>query len=186
LVEAYAQCENEVKFMSVRFGNVLGSSGSVVPIFDEQIKTGGPVTVRDKRMTRFFMSIPEAAGLVLRSAAMGVNGDRFILDMGKPVKICDLAQQMISLAGMTLGKEIDIQYTGMLAGEKLHEELIYPDEIMEDTSHTKIRKIKCSEPTKQQNLHRLITTINSWNAGSHTCNRAWLHNLLKEHSLPSN
>ena len=186
LVEAYAQRENEVKFMSVRFGNVLGSSGSVVPIFDEQIKTGGPVTVRDKRMTRFFMSIPEAAGLVLRSAAMGVNGDRFILDMGKPVKICDLAQQMISLAGMTPGKEIDIQYTGMLAGEKLHEELIYPDEIMEDTSHTKIRKIKCSEPTKQQNLHRLITTINSWNAGSHTCNRAWLHNLLKEHSLPSN
>ena len=186
LVEAYAQRENEVKFMSVRFGNVLGSSGSVVPIFDEQIKTGGPVTVRDKRMTRFFMSIPEAAGLVLRSAAMGVNGDRFILDMGKPVKICDLAQQMISLAGMTPGKEIDIQYTGMLVGEKLHEELIYPDEIMEDTSHTKIRKIKCSEPTKQQNLHRLITTINSWNAGSHTCNRAWLHNLLKEHSLPSN
>ena len=186
LVEAYAQRENEVKFMSVRFGNVLGSSGSVVPIFDEQIKTGGPVTVRDKRMTRFFMSIPEAAGLVLRSAAMGVNGDRFILDMGKPVKICDLAQQMISLAGMTLGKEIDIQYTGMLAGEKLHEELIYPDEIMEDTSHTKIRKIKCSEPAEQQNLHRLITTISSWNAGSHTCNRAWLHNLLKEHSLPSN
>lgn len=186
LVEAYAQRENEVKFMSVRFGNVLGSSGSVVPIFDEQINTGGPVTVRDKRMTRFFMSIPEAAGLVLRSAAMGVSGDRFILDMGEPVKICDLAQQMVSLAGMTLGKEIDIQYTGMLAGEKLHEELIYSDEIMQDTSHSKIRKIKCSAPNKQPDLHRLISAINSWNATDHTCNRAWLHNLLKEPSLPSN
>ena len=186
LVDAYAQRENKVKFMSVRFGNVLGSSGSVVPIFKEQIETGGPVTVRDKRMTRFFMSIPEAAGLVLRSAAMGTNGDRFILDMGEPVKICDLAKQMISLAGLTPDKEIDIKYTGMLAGEKMHEELVYSDEIMADTLHSKIRKIECLESGEPQDLRRLITTVNAWNASDHTCNRVWLQNLLEEYRLPSN
>ena len=186
LVDAYAQRENKVKFMSVRFGNVLGSSGSVVPIFKEQIETGGPVTVRDKRMTRFFMSIPEAAGLVLRSAAMGTNGDRFILDMGEPVKICDLAKQMISLAGLTPDKEIDIKYTEMLTGEKMHEELVYSDEIMADTLHSKIRKIECLESGEPQDLHRLITTVHAWNASDHTCNRVWLQNLLEEYRLPSN
>ena len=132
------------------------------------------------------MSIPEAAGLVLRSAAMGTNGDRFILDMGEPVKICDLAKQMISLAGLTPDKEIDIKYTGMLAGEKMHEELVYSDEIMADTLHSKIRKIECLESGEPQDLRRLITTVNAWNASDHTCNRVWLQNLLEEYRLPSN
>ena len=142
IMEGHSLVGGSTRFITVRFGNVLGSSGSVVPIFQKQIKEGGPVTVRDRQLTRFFMSIPEAAGLVLHSAALGQNGDRFILDMGKPVRIADLAEQMIRLSGKTPGREIEIQFTQLLPGEKLHEELHNTCEQLTETSHPKIKRIQ--------------------------------------------
>jgi len=128
------------RYIIVRFGNVLGSSGSVVPIFKEQIRRGGPVTVTHPEMTRFFMTIPEAVALVLQAAAMGGGGDVFVLDMGEPVKIFDLARRMISLYGLKVGKDIDIKITGLRPGEKLFEELFNEDEVIEKTAHPKINR----------------------------------------------
>jgi FlaA1/EpsC-like NDP-sugar epimerase len=142
LIEGHAFASEGVHFISVRFGNVLGSSGSVVPIFQKQIEEGGPVTVRGETVSRFFMSIPEAAGLVITSAALGVNGDQFILDMGQPVRIADLAEQMIRLSGKTPGKEIAIEFSELLPGEKVHEALNSADEELTDTPHPKIKRIE--------------------------------------------
>ena len=142
LIKGHSLGGNGTNFMSVRFGNVLGSSGSVVPIFQKQIEQGGPVTVRGNKTTRFFMSIPEAAGLVLSSAVLGVNGDQFILDMGKPVRIFDLAEQMIRLSGKLPDEEIEIKITELLPGEKAHESLHSEDEQLADTSHSKIRRVE--------------------------------------------
>jgi FlaA1/EpsC-like NDP-sugar epimerase len=142
IMEGHALVGGNTRFITVRFGNVLGSSGSVVPIFQKQIEEGGPVTVRDRELSRFFMSISEAAGLVLHSAVLGQNGDRFILDMGEPVCIADLAEQMIRLSGKTPGREIEVQFTQLLPGEKLHEELYNPSEQLTETSHPKIKRIQ--------------------------------------------
>lgn len=134
--------KSATRYMAVRFGNVLGSAGSVVPIFMDQIRRGGPITVTDPRMTRFFMTIPEASHLVLEAAAMGRGGEVFVLDMGEPIHIVDLAQDLIRLAGLP-SDAIEIVFTGLRPGEKLYEELYQDEEEMMPTAHPKIRAVYC-------------------------------------------
>uniref|UniRef100_UPI0035A13C5D UDP-N-acetylglucosamine 4,6-dehydratase family protein n=1 Tax=Glaesserella sp. TaxID=2094731 RepID=UPI0035A13C5D len=135
---------NETTFSMVRFGNVLGSSGSVIPLFKKQIEQGGPITVTDPRIIRYFMTIPEAAQLVIQAGAMAKGGDVFILDMGEPVKIVDLAANLINLSGLTIKNEsnpngdIEIKFTGLRPGEKLYEELLIGDDNVEKTAHERI------------------------------------------------
>ena len=145
LAEMYLQSlatrPSRTKFMAVRFGNVLGSSGSVVPTFRRQIEAGGPVTVTHPDVTRFFMTIPEAVSLVLQSSAFGNGGEIFVLDMGKPVRIADLAHQMIALSGLTPNRDIEIAFTGLRPGEKLYEELSHGGENVTPTAHPKITRL---------------------------------------------
>jgi FlaA1/EpsC-like NDP-sugar epimerase len=145
VLQALAQEQEDTRFTMVRFGNVLGSSGSVVPLFREQIANGGPVTVTDARIIRYFMTIPEAAELVIQAGAMGQGGDVFVLDMGEPVRIVDLAKRMIHLCGFVEKNDehdegdIEIVYTGLRPGEKLYEELLIGDNVS-DTKHLKIMR----------------------------------------------
>ena len=137
-VEAESQRYLGTRFATVRFGNVLGSSGSVVPIFRRQIARGGPVTVTDERMTRYFMTIPEAVQLIIRSGSIGSGGEVFVLDMGEPVEIMQLAKDMIELSGLRPGEDIAIEVVGRRPGEKLHEELFNPHERPQPTPSEKI------------------------------------------------
>lgn len=138
-----AHCKT--KFVTTRFGNVLGSNGSVIPLFRKQIEKGGPVTVTDPEIIRYFMTIPEACRLVLEASVIGESGYIYIFDMGEPVKIYALAVQMIELAGLIPGKNIEIEFTGLRPGEKLYEELLADTEISEKTSHEKVMKSKVRE-----------------------------------------
>lgn len=154
IAELYVQSLNDhyeklgvrhTAFVTTRFGNVLGSNGSVVPIFKRQIEAGGPVTVTHPEITRFFMTIPEACSLVLEASVMGKGGEIYIFDMGSPVKIYDLARKMILLSGLELGKDIEIVFTGLRDGEKLYEELLSKKEDTLPTHHHKILKAKVSQ-----------------------------------------
>ena len=136
-------CQNlaalsKTKFITTRFGNVLGSAGSVVPLFQKQIESGGPVTVTHKDITRYFMTFPESVGLILQAGSMGKGGEIFVLDMGKPVLIRNLAEQMIRLSGVSSGGAVEIVYTGLRPGEKLYEEILHESEGLEPTDHPKL------------------------------------------------
>lgn len=150
--------KKKTKFISVRFGNVLASHGSIVPLFKKQIFSGGPVTITDPNMTRFFMTIPEAVQLVLHASIMGQGGEIFVLEMGEQIKIVDLATLMIRLAGFVPNEDIKIKYIGIRPGEKMYEELISGTESIEKTTNTKIYKIKTS-PKKQPSLPRLLNEL---------------------------
>jgi FlaA1/EpsC-like NDP-sugar epimerase len=143
IVEAAAAREqNGTRFISVRFGNVLASSGSVIPLFRRQITRGGPVTVTHPEMTRYFMTIPEAVQLIIQAGAIGESGDVYVLDMGTPVRILDLAQNMIRLSGKEPDRDIAIEFIGARPGEKLHEELWGDGENAVPTAHSKI--LRCA------------------------------------------
>jgi FlaA1/EpsC-like NDP-sugar epimerase len=167
IAEIYVQSMNKLnktKFITTRFGNVLGSSGSVIPLFKEQIDKGGPITITDPNVTRYFMTIPEACRLVLEAGSMGKGGEIFIFDMGKSVKIVDLAKKMIQLSGLTLGKDIQIIYTGLRPGEKLFEELLNDKENTLPTHHPQIMIAKVREydlESTSRNIDELIHLFDS-------------------------
>jgi FlaA1/EpsC-like NDP-sugar epimerase len=166
IAEIYAQRANsnsETKFITTRFGNVLGSNGSVIPLFQRQIDQGGPITVTDERITRFFMTIPEACQLVLEAGSMGNGGEIFVFDMGKSVKIVDLAKKMIQLSGLELGKDIQIKFTGLRPGEKLYEELLAKEENTMATHHPQIliAKTREEDEVQIQRVQELIDLFNS-------------------------
>jgi FlaA1/EpsC-like NDP-sugar epimerase len=161
VAEIYAQTKNNLgktKFVTTRFGNVLGSNGSVIPLFQKQIEQGGPLTITDERITRFFMTIPEACQLVLEAGSMGNGGEIFVFDMGKSVKILDLAKKMIQLSGLEIGKDIEIKVTGLRPGEKLYEELLASEENTIPTHNPQILIAKTKD-NDEEKLHAIEELI---------------------------
>lgn len=172
-------------FVAVRFGNVLGSNGSVVPLFKKQIKEGGPVTLTHPDITRYFMTIPEAVQLVMQAGAMGIGGELFLLEMGEPVKISDLAENLIRLSGLTPGEDIEIEYTGLRPGEKLYEELLIDGEGIKETRHSKIWVLE----SRSTDIKALNSGLNDIESACKTGNddevRSVLKQLVPEYSQPA-
>ncbi|MFO7812725.1 MAG: UDP-N-acetylglucosamine 4,6-dehydratase family protein, partial [Pelovirga sp.] len=163
IAEMYVQSLNKrskTAFITTRFGNVLGSNGSVIPTFQQQIEAGGPVTVTHPEVTRFFMTIPEATQLVLQAGSMGKGGEVYLFDMGEPVKITYLAEEMIRLSGLVPYEDIDIVYVGLRPGEKLYEELLLDDEGVLPTHHKKICIAQSATPPHEQLVEQIATLVN--------------------------
>jgi FlaA1/EpsC-like NDP-sugar epimerase len=142
LIVQHAATKYDRNFVSVRFGNVLGSRGSVVPTFIRQIRAGGPVKITHPEMQRYFMTIPEAVQLVLQAGALGRGGEVFLLDMGDPIRIVDIATDLIRLSGLTVGTDIEIKFVGMRPGEKLYEEMFFSAENVIPTDHPKVLRAR--------------------------------------------
>ena len=170
--------KNETKFISVRFGNVLGSRGSVIPVFQKQLKKGGPITVTHPKMERYFMSTSEAVLLVLEASALGQGGEVFVLDMGKPIKIVDLAEEMIRLSGYEPNVDIPIVFTSIRPGEKLFEEVLSAEEGVESTKYDKILRARSSSPAEPKVLLEKINLLLEMCAHNHNVDD--IINLLKE------
>ncbi len=154
-----AQKPGAVKFMAVRFGNVIGSSGSVLPLFHEQIRRGGPVTVTHRDIVRYFMTIPEAAQLILQACTLGSGSDIFVLDMGKPVRIYDMACDLIRLAGKEPDRDVAVEIVGLRPGEKMREELWTPNETVAKTAHAKISRLRQDAPPAMRSLNKGIERL---------------------------
>jgi len=179
--ELYIELINKISttnFITVRFGNVLDSDGSVVPLFREQIKSGGPITVTHPEVTRYFMTIREASQLILQASKMGLGGEIYVLDMGEPVKINYLAEQMIRLSGLVPNKDIQIEYSGLRPGEKMYEELFYANEIREKTSHKKILLAKHSVTNLKDMDAKIGEIINSLDDFDNDKQKALLRDLV--------
>jgi FlaA1/EpsC-like NDP-sugar epimerase len=182
LLEQKSATETGCAFAAVRFGNVLGSSGSVVPTFRRQIAAGGPLTVTHPEVTRYFMSIPEAVGLILQSALQAQGGEIFVLDMGEPVKIVDLARQMIELSGFKPDEDIKITFTGLRPGEKLYEEPIHEMENVEPTSHRKVRLLRNNRSNGVGDLVSELHATYCEAAGNSGRLKAWLSAKIPEYN----
>jgi FlaA1/EpsC-like NDP-sugar epimerase len=185
VAEIYMQAlalRSKTRFATVRFGNVLGSNGSVIPIFKQQIAAGGPITVTHPDMQRYFMTIPEASQLVLQAGAMGHGGEIFILDMGEPVKIVDLARDLITLSGLRPGHDIEINFTGVRPGEKLHEQLATDAEHADKTKHPKIFIGRVSSPSWSDVVRGLDSLLALADAGGGADIRAALRAIAPEYT----
>jgi FlaA1/EpsC-like NDP-sugar epimerase len=185
VVQQQAEAYPQTRYVSVRFGNVLGSTGSVIPLFREQIKRGGPVTVTHPDMRRYFMTIPEASSLVLQATALGKGGEIFVLDMGTPVKIDQLAREMIRLSGLQPDVDISIRYTGLRPGEKMFEELSTREEFVDKTRHPKIFVCKISKPDMPVLQRGLKTLFAAVERADEEAMRAALSALVPEATLSS-
>jgi FlaA1/EpsC-like NDP-sugar epimerase len=170
------------RFITVRFGNVLGSAGSVIPLFQEQIAAGGPVTVTHPEITRYFMTIPEACQLILQASAIGAGGEIYVLDMGKPIKIDYLAEQLILLSGKRPGEEVEIIYTGLRPGEKLYEELFHDRERLDRTQHPKILLAHPRQLDRKDVEQALGELRVACERGDETTIRGVLWHLVPEHT----
>ncbi len=173
----------ETDFVAVRFGNVLGSNGSVIPLFKKQIAAGGPVTVTHPDIIRYFMTIPEAVSLVLQAGAYAKGGEIFVLDMGEPVKIADLAKNLIRLSGYKLGEDIEIEYTGLRPGEKLYEELLMDEEGLQDTENKMIHIGKPIDMDEEKFMHQLIKLRDAANDDSDAI-RAMVKEIVPTYQMP--
>ena len=173
----------ETDFVAVRFGNVLGSNGSVIPLFKKKIAAGGPVTVTHPDIIRYFMTIPEAVSLVLQAGAYAKGGEIFVLDMGEPVKIADLAKNLIRLSGYKLGEDIEIEYTGLRPGEKLYEELLMDEEGLQDTENKMIHIGKPIDMDEEKFMHQLIKLRDAANDDSDAI-RAMVKEIVPTYQMP--
>jgi FlaA1/EpsC-like NDP-sugar epimerase len=189
VAEMFCQSLNahsNTKFITVRFGNVLGSAGSVVPLFQKQLAQGGPLTVTHPDITRYFMTIPEACQLILHASQLGQGGEIFVLDMGEPIKINYLAEQVIELSGKKLGEDIEIKYTGLRPGEKLYEELFHKNEELAETTHEKIFQASARNVNLEQLMQHLNELADFYRQGDLAQSIQIIRVLVPEASLENN